>query len=118
MRKTPPGQEPKNVRAVIKRHKLEGGRGETYPFDDWATGEWIDLLQGEDFDVTASSMRMTLRRWAQANGGVTFASRVSGPLVQFKLGPLTPDQREHRSAYLTTEEFAKYVEARRSEIRY
>ena len=112
MRIIPAGQEPKNVRAIVKRHKLEGARGETYPFDHWATGKWIELQRGVDFEVAASSMRMILRRWAHANGGVEFVSRVGGDMVQFKLGPLTPEQQKHRTFYLTPQEYREFLSTR------
>jgi hypothetical protein len=113
MQSIPAGEEPASRRPQLKRGYPDGGRGEIYPYDDWANGTWLKATRGVDFDVAPASFRAALARWARANGRVALISRVEGNVVSFKLGPLTEEQKLMRSYYLTPEEFAKRVEARK-----
>lgn len=95
-------------RPVLKRHRIEGGRGEIYPYDEWADGQWREAVQGEDFDVTTSSFYANMKQWAKRNGGVALLIRAHHPdKVYFKLGPYTEDQKAIRRYYVHPSELGK-----------
>jgi len=112
MESIPADQAPKPRRPMIKRHWVEGGRGEIYPYDEWCDGQWHRATKGQDFDTRSVVFYNNLRRWAKTNGDITFEGRASGDEVLFKLGPLTEEQRSTRSFYLTAEEYAEYLRTR------
>lgn len=97
---------------MIKRHKYDGGRGEIYPYDEWADGEIRIATQGVDFATQPQGFYVTLYQWALRNGEVKFQGRVEGNKVIFKLGPLTAEQYENRRFYLTPEEYAVFKRER------
>lgn len=95
-------------RPVLKRHRLEGGRGEIYPYDEWADGQWREAERGVDFDVTINSFYSNLKQWAKRNGGVQLQVRQHGQRkVLFRLGPYTEEQEEIRRFYVHPSQIRK-----------
>ena len=107
MRVVPADEGVPFTKPTIKRHRIEGGRGEIYPYDEWADGNLREALQGEDFTCHPHSFRAALHRWARRNGDVRLSTRVDNGRVFFQLGPLTPEQAAERRFYVTPGELPR-----------
>jgi hypothetical protein len=87
----------RNSRPGLLRAYLETGRGEIYPYDEWADGVWRRARQGEDFDVKVASFRGTLYNWARRwDAKIHFDTPVDGISLDFMIEPLGEWQRATR----------------------
>lgn len=81
--------------------RLGHGRGEEYPWDDWADGQTREAVHGVDFRCAPSSFRSAVAGWAARNF-TTHSARVVGDTVQFRLGPLSQEARRFRDSRIQT----------------
>jgi hypothetical protein len=76
--------------------RLDGGKGEHYPFDAWADGRWRTARQGRDFHAKVTSFRSAIARWA-TRYDLSFEVRVGDGCCQFRIEPLSAQQVSTRS---------------------
>lgn len=76
---------------------LKPERPTLYPWNDWLNGEVWELAQGEDFKVTADSLRTQARVNANKKGGhiqATIFNNKRSLIIQFVPGPANKDEAD------------------------
>jgi hypothetical protein len=91
---------PVDVRLPLRRiRRLDGGKGEHYPYDAWADGQWRTARQGTDYLTNFAGFRSAISRWAKRYG-LDYQVVPGAPgtgCCQFRIEPLSAQQVSTRS---------------------